>query len=521
VALKFADLQPWIEPHKNHTPYAFHYQNEYNYENIGKRVAELKARYPKVMTVDEHSLSPEILTLTIALDEADYLVNEKSHSRFDRSRLDKLSEAARFVLADLPVVLLFISSQGRVFDTMHFEESDVTDKPFYMPYARLNMTDALSDPSYSDQLQGFANMYALEKEKQEPRKTSPGIFAFFSDQERCRFSTLFRLGRPAWATMRDIHNTDVVKDRLVGTDNELLETYRFDQTIALVVLATRTNLFNSFLAVDHELACELVRKHLATVYEWSEETNGMCIGYVSEPIVAEAAAQVMSDTMFLINTLIALNKKVRETTLRRSEWEIAELCAQIVLLVAKDRAAVAKYGKPVKYYGKEERATTPETKQYKLTAAAHSLPVTVAEFLTALFGPVNYQKHLEPNLDENIREAVVNFSHFVHKCDILQANGLILNFLGRNAAGVFLDEPKEEAGIYGVYNLFIPIVCSDNEVGMLLFVVNRVGDCLINDEFIKVFFLYNRCIIELHILHIFIKKESQARRCVYGKSHQR
>jgi hypothetical protein len=59
---------------------------------------------------------------------------------------------ARFVLADLPVVFLFISSNARVFDALHDDETDLTNKPVYMPNARLIMTDALSSPSYSDQL---------------------------------------------------------------------------------------------------------------------------------------------------------------------------------------------------------------------------------------------------------------------------------------------------------------------------------------------------------------------------------
>jgi hypothetical protein len=69
---------------------------------------------------------------------------------------------------------------------------------------------------------------------------------------------------------------------------------------------------------------------------------------------------------------------------------------------------------------------------------------------------------------------------------MLQQSELFVNFLGRNAAGVFVDEAKEEVGMYSYYNLFVPIVCSDDEVGLLLFVVNRVGECLLNDEFIKV-----------------------------------
>jgi hypothetical protein len=484
VALKFADLQPWIEPYKNRAPYAIDYQSDRNYTAISAKVSELKARYVQLMTVDDDSSSsPEILQLTIAFDEADDLVYESSRG-FDRSRLDILSKAANFVLADLPVVFLFISSNARVFDALHNKETNVTNKPVYMPYARLIMTDALSSPSYSDQLQGFVNTYARVQDS--PRKTSPGLFAFFSDQERCRFTTLFRLGRPAWATMRDIDTTDVVKDRLVGTDKSALENPYFDQTIALAVLATRTNLLNSFLTVDHELACELVCSHLATAYDWSDDMNGMSIMYASEPIVAEAAAQVMSNTVYLVNMLIALNKKVRETTLRRPARVIAELCAQIVLLVAKDRAAVVKYGKPEEYYNDENKAVAAGTKQHKLAAAAHSLPVTVDEFLTALFGLANYRKYFEAKLNEKVRQAVVNFSHFVHKLDMLQQSGLFVNFLGRNAAGVFVDEAKEEVGMYSYYNLFVPIVCSDDEVGLLLFVVNRAGECLLNDEFIKV-----------------------------------
>jgi hypothetical protein len=50
--------------------------------------------------------------------------------------------------------------------------------------------------------------------------------------------------------------------------------------------------------------------------------------------------------------------------------------------------------------------------------------------------------------------------------DTLRAHGLIVDFLGRNAAGLFVED-------FPVYDLFIPFVCPDNQVGMILFQIER------------------------------------------------
>jgi hypothetical protein len=71
-------------------------------------------------------------------------------------------------------------------------------------------------------------------------------------------------------------------------------------------------------------------------------------------------------------------------------------------------------------------------------------------------------------LDIRIKKAVMSFSHFTQKFDVLKKDGLFNDFLGRNAAGLFKKN-------FPIYDCFVPIVFEDDQIGMLLF---QVKNCL-------------------------------------------
>jgi hypothetical protein len=187
---------------------------------------------------------------------------------------------------------------------------------------------------------------------------------------------------------------------------------------------------------------------MATVYDINETNDLIKYVYPSEPILAEAASHFMADQTILVEILTELNNLTRsKSTIRVSSARlINQLVAQIILLIAKDKAAIKKYAS---------------------MNVSFSTSFTIEEFLTALFGQKNYDFHFKLKLADEIKHSIVSFSYFLQKLDILKAHGLIVNFIGRNAAGLFVVVRAHK------WNEFIPFVCPDNQVGMILFQVER------------------------------------------------
>jgi hypothetical protein len=186
--------------------------------------------------------------------------------------------------------------------------------------------------------------------------------------------------------------------------------------------------------------------HLATLYDMSEANDMLRYVHIPEPILAEGAVHFMSDQTILVQILSELNDLIekKSTTVLATPRgsKVDHLIAQAILLAGKDRAAEVKYSfKP------------------KFKHVLHSLPITIEEYLISLFGRRNYDKHFKNRLAEILKTAVVSFSYFIQKLDTLKAQGLFLDFYGQNAAGL--------------YDMFVPFVCEDDEIGMILFRINN------------------------------------------------
>jgi hypothetical protein len=328
--------------------------------------------------------------------------------------------------------------------------------------------DFLCKGSYEKILQEFSDQYMFSQvgtghivapnTKVKQRKTSRGIYEFMNDSNGSdRLEGLFSLGRPVWATRPNIQNKSMIAKNYLLIKNDEMQGLSFgvvsnveDMSVVyrLAVVATRTNLLTNHHVLSYTRSQKLVADHAATLFDINKARDEIKLGYVSEPIVAETTASLMCNPNSMISILRTLSEILASPSSTRGPAPIDQLVCQLILLIAKDRAAMTKYGA-----------------DKNLEHILHSLPVTVDAFLIALFGKSNYKKHIMKRLDNQIRQGIVSFSHFIQKNDVLRKMGLFVEFLGRNAAGIVKDG-------FPFYDLFIPVVCIDDEIGMLLFKVN-------------------------------------------------
>jgi hypothetical protein len=301
------------------------------------------------------------------------------------------------------------------------------------------MIDILADLGYITELKDFVKNYNQINNSNKV-KMSKGIFNYVNDLKRDRIMTLFTLGRPLWAAINEKSNIiDIAKQKLITASS--WNKCRNQESAALAILAARTNLFSSRVVLNYERASILVASHCATLYNINELNDSLKFRYVSEPILAEAAAQIMNETNAFAEILNIFDKVIKKAPTITDTGMIGELVAQIILLAAKDKAAFDKYnGHP----------------NLEFKKALNSLPITVEEFFIALLGRENYKKKFPKKMMQitsstnvlELKKAILSFSHISQKFDVMQKTGLFLDFLGRNAAGAF----KKNFPLYDVSN---------------------------------------------------------------------
>jgi hypothetical protein len=135
---------------------------------------------------------------------------------------------------------------------------------------------------------------------------------------------------------------------------------------------------------------------MASVYDINQTNDLVSYMYPSEPILAEAATHFMVDQAILLEILTEANNLMRsKSTIKVSSLrQMGQLVAQIILLIAKDKATI---------------------KIHPSMNVSFSTSVTTEEYLTALFGQKNYDTHFMLNLADEIKNSVVSFSYFVQK----------------------------------------------------------------------------------------------------------
>lgn len=148
---------------------------------------------------------------------------------------------------------------------------------------------------------------------------------------------------------------------------------------------------------------------------------------------------------------MSCEKKFKEILLKLNEYtqlldlnptgNIGEIATQIILLKAIDKLN---------------------------TTQTFSKAYTVSEFLISFLGNDEFNL-IKQNIDDDIKNGLVCFSHFIRKADDLTFNDVLPGFIGRAAAGQF------KKG-HPVFDLFIPIVLENNNITYILIQVKNKKD---------------------------------------------
>jgi len=157
--------------------------------------------------------------------------------------------------------------------------------------------------------------------------------------------------------------------------------------------------FETFLQ-SAEREARLVEGHMRVVYSVPKHRQYLRGGTPSEPVLAEAAARIMSE----VNSLATIADFLKDGLM--SKGERREFLARLLLTLAHDECIDFDFA--------------------KAHEAQYSQPVLLSDFLEALVGPGHMTKILESRPDnfpdgatfkEAFKDAKVNFTHFVKAGD--------------------------------------------------------------------------------------------------------
>jgi hypothetical protein len=162
------------------------------------------------------------------------------------------------------------------------------------------------------------------------------------DIETYRLDLFYRFGRPLWKTCSSLSLADllrVARRKLLGTlVSESIRDRRIEQALALV--DSRLWLFTQ---CRFELAEHMVSSHMATALYLAPQRDYILQAYPSEPILAEAAAGMMSKPDHSVAKLVpAIIDLVKQGMVQGGVR--GELLARLLLMMAWDVACIDKGG---------------------------------------------------------------------------------------------------------------------------------------------------------------------------------
>ena len=160
------------------------------------------------------------------------------------------------------------------------------------------------------------------------------------------------------------------------------------------------------------VSTELVRSRMAFCSEISDDRNYLLVGYVSEPVVCEAACRLWSDEAVLERILDHLVIYTKRTN-TYSKGNMGELTAMAVLCISWNKACD---------YQRAAMAVKDDD------CFPFSRLITVRAYLTALFGD-----KASADIPEPLSSGVVYFSHFC-KIHYKPSKNACLDFFRRGAA---------------------------------------------------------------------------------------
>jgi hypothetical protein len=178
-----------------------------------------------------------------------------------------------------------------------------------------------------------------------------GSFNFKSLKERDPRLTIFMHGRPLWASIIKAdenvkenaeHAIQLAKLKLICANSYESVTSSNKIYACLALLCTRTTLMLSY---DIPYGSELVARYMSTLFNINyDRTRTAAFIYLSEPVLAEAAANIMQSTNDYEAILDTFNSFIQTLNLDQT-GAIGEIVAQLILLKAFDQASLANKSK--------------------------------------------------------------------------------------------------------------------------------------------------------------------------------
>ena len=186
------------------------------------------------------------------------------------------------------------------------------------------------------------------------------------------------------------------------------------------------------------VSAELVRSRMAFCREISDDRSHLSVGYVSEPVVAEASCFFWNDEDLLAKVLDHLLIYTKRTG-TYNKGNVGELVAMIILCLAWNKACQVQRNILC-----QSASPTPDD------CFPFSRLITVKEYLRALLGDNGFEANSEP-----LSEGVVYFSHF-RKIHYMPSKGMFLEFFRRGAAIIC---KNQEEGLDLVIPVILPGSC--------------------------------------------------------------
>lgn len=325
--------------------------------------------------------------LFIFMDEARCLFNENSYEQVNKFTV--MRQSIMSLLRGQSIALILADTQSQLSHSVHCQSNLVGTersvfKPLYEPFFKIlyiNSIDHIKETENTNRslVNDYNAFMKLKSVSYEYLKTINSLH------------TSFLLGRPLWLTLSAYGYDSLIQlatSKLINRGERTWSSVEKSHQLyaALAIICSRTTL--STYSKLH-VGTELVARHMSTLYWISEDSADIAFRYISEPILAQAAATLMTDQDNLADMLNLVGNYLAAMSLNFS-GSIREVVAQLIILLALDEAVINKSDK---------------NRTRRLLKS-----ITVEEFLTVLLGEERFN---EMKLDDETKESLVYFNHFV------------------------------------------------------------------------------------------------------------
>lgn len=240
--------------------------------NKSQLVNEFRVKFTQVMGTD---------SLFIFIDEANPLsMSDNNENAINKFRI--LRRASRNLFSGLRCLIVLAQTASRVSDfftnPQHVTPSEREAKPHrtMSPFNQIFFFDVHFPQEYR-------NLFESDQ------------FGYKSLTERKPVETLYMLGRPLWPSyIKNKYTTvklmELARRKLICCDSFKFVEEKNEFLATLAVLCSRTTLMIEY---NSSYGSDLVANYMSVLVHISEQRDWTASTYISEPILSDAAAQVL------------------------------------------------------------------------------------------------------------------------------------------------------------------------------------------------------------------------------------